>query len=137
MKMSRTDYADLLISTQRHRKHLLHRPNSPNRPIGLERQASGHVPQQYEGSHMYRVGSGKFIVGTLIPLNTIVLARSEKTLGVLRFIVWTFQGLMGLWLLGVVGLAIAAIFLRRDVNLRAPRVDSVSTVRTTLGNRLE
>ncbi len=86
---------------------------------------------------MYRVGSGKFIVGTLVPLNTIVLARSEKTLGVLRLIVWTFQGLMGLWLLGVVGLAIAAVFLRRDVNLRAPRVDSVPRVRTTLGNHLE
>lgn len=86
---------------------------------------------------MYRVGSGKFIVGALVPLNTIVLARSEKTLTVLRVIVWTFQGLMGLWLLGIVALAITAFFLRRDVNLRAPRVDSVPRVRTALGNRLE
>ena len=78
---------------------------------------------------MYRVGSVKFALGALIPLNTIALARSGKTLGALRVILLVFQGLMAVWLVGMVVLAITAFFFRRKPDLRTPRVADPRTPR--------
>lgn len=71
---------------------------------------------------MYRIGSTKFAFAALLPINTLFLARSGKTLSVLRVIMVTFQGLMTLWLVAMAVLAVMALSLRKKQDLRAPRV---------------
>ena len=71
---------------------------------------------------MYRIGSTKFAFAALLPINTLFLARSGKTLAALRLIMVTFQGLMTLWLVAMAVFAVMALSLRKKQDLRAPRV---------------
>ena len=71
---------------------------------------------------MYRIGGWKCTVAALLPMNVFALTRSGKTMTALRLVLLAFEALMAIWLVAMVGLAIAALVLRRSVDHRTPRV---------------
>lgn len=71
---------------------------------------------------MYRIGGWKFSIAAAAPLNAFAIAKSSKTMAVLRIILWSFQALLVLWLVAMVIVAVSAIVMRGKVDVRAPRV---------------
>ena len=78
---------------------------------------------------MYRIGGWKCTVAALLPVNAFALTRSGRTLTALRIILLAFEGLMGIWLVSMVVLAVAALALHREVDHRTPRVADPRTAR--------
>ena len=71
---------------------------------------------------MYRAGRWKLSIGALGPFNAFMLTKSPRTLGVLKAILWSFQALLLVWLVCMVTVAIAAVIMKRKVDVRTPRV---------------
>ncbi len=71
---------------------------------------------------MYRIGGWKCTVAALLPVNAFALTRSGRTMTALRIVLLAFEGLMGIWLISMAVLAIAALAMHRDVDHRTPRV---------------
>lgn len=71
---------------------------------------------------MYRIGGWKFSIAAAAPLNAFAIAKSSKTMMLLRIVLWSFQALLLVWLLSMVVVAVSAMLMRGKVDVRAPRV---------------
>jgi hypothetical protein len=71
---------------------------------------------------MYRIGGWRMAIGAAAPFNAYMIAKSPKTAAALRIVLWSFQALLALWLISMVVVAITAVFMKKKVDVRAPRV---------------
>jgi hypothetical protein len=71
---------------------------------------------------MYRIGGWKFSIAAAAPLNAFAIAKSSKTMALLRIVLWSFQALLVIWLLAMVVVAVSAVLMKGKVDVRAPRV---------------
>jgi hypothetical protein len=80
---------------------------------------------------MYRIGGWKCTVAALLPVNAFAMTRSGRTMTALRIILLGFEGLMGIWLVSMVFLSVAALVMHREVDHRTPRVPDPRTAKAT------
>jgi cytidylate kinase len=71
---------------------------------------------------MYRIGGWRMAIGAAAPFNAYMIAKSPKTAAALRIVLWSFQVLLAVWLISMAAVAITAVFMKKKVDVRAPRV---------------
>ncbi len=71
---------------------------------------------------MYRAGPTKFVMAAIMPANALAITKVDSALGGLKTVLLAFEVLLGVWLFTMFVTGTLALMLKRQPDLRTPRV---------------